>query len=360
LAIVRNEKLIDFSWLRDFSKLDLSLSVLTIFTSKSLKLTKKQVKMPKALPYTAAEKAIAARACLSATQSRKEGDGEVVVGTNQQMGVFIQEFLSNAKALDPDAAVGTSWRRGKAFWEHTRDKIIFDVMNNFMPCYRHTQLAIVTGGLTEQNYVNISVAAMLGKCQGADKDFAEFDAAGAWPNLAAYEVLKVLSKFQFVHGKYGVGDPSTLMKSSVDSMGTGFDESKSRGNGFGKKKTFQMKKYDEASAKRDEERKLLHSQLKKSIKSIVNSNKLGNRMHATSVEISALTHLARLDPSEKANYIAELKSIKEGVKRQIEIIELLDSSDDETSPTIASNKTKSASKSRATPKSAKLVSKKNA
>jgi hypothetical protein len=101
--------------------------------------------MPKALPYTAAEKAIAARAYLSATQSRKEGDGEVVVGTNQQMSVFIQEFLSNAKALDPDAAVGTSWRRGKAFWPHTQDKIIFDVMNNFMPCYRHTQLVIVTG-----------------------------------------------------------------------------------------------------------------------------------------------------------------------------------------------------------------------
>jgi hypothetical protein len=140
---------------------------------------KKPNKMPKALAYTAAEKAIAARAFLSSTQSRKEGVGEVVVGTNQQMGTFIQEFLSCAKALDPDAAVGTSWRRGRAFWEHTRDKILFDVLNNFMPCYRHTKLAIVTGGLTEQNYVNIFVAAMLGKCNDADKDFAEFDAAAA-------------------------------------------------------------------------------------------------------------------------------------------------------------------------------------
>jgi hypothetical protein len=218
-------------------------------------------------------------------------------------------------------------------------------------------LAIVTGDLTEQNYVNISVAAMLGKCNGAEKDFAEFDAAAAWPNLAAYEVLKVLSKFQFVHGKYGVGNPDTLMTSSVNGIGTGFDESKSRGNGFGKKKTFQMKKHDEASAKRDEERKILHSQLKQSIKSIVKSNKLGNRMHATSVEISALTHLARLDPSEKATYIAELKSNRAGVKRQIEVIQLLDSSDDEHDPTTAS-KTKSASKSRSTPKSAQLINKK--
>jgi hypothetical protein len=32
-------------------------------------------------------------------------------------------------------------------------------------------------------------------------------------------------------------------------------------------------------------------------------------MHATSVEILSLTHLARLDPSEKASYIAELNSI---------------------------------------------------
>jgi hypothetical protein len=82
-------------------------------------------------------------------------------------------------------------------------------------------------------------------------------------------------------------------------------------------------------------------------------------MHATSVEISALTHLARLDPSEKASYIVELKSIRAGVKRQIEIIELLDSSsDDEKAPSTAP-KIKSLSKSRATPKSAKLVNKKS-
>jgi hypothetical protein len=198
--------------------------------------------MVKAKIYTSEEKAVAAKAFVSATQSRPDATGgESVVGTNQTKSAFIQSFLDAAKAMHPVCDSGTYWRRGKAFWEHTRDKILFDVQNNFMPSYRHVTLAIVTGGFSEQNIINMSVANMLGKCKGADVKFAEFD-ANEWNNYAAYLVLKRLPKFQFVHGKYGVGNPDTLMDSSIDDEdSSNYNESKSRsrGNGFGQKKNME-------------------------------------------------------------------------------------------------------------------------
>jgi hypothetical protein len=85
--------------------------------------------MPKAKAYTTEEREVAAKAYVSATQERSDGR---VVGTDQKFNDFVTDFLTYAECFAPkNCAESTFHKRGRAYWEYTREQILKPIQNGF-------------------------------------------------------------------------------------------------------------------------------------------------------------------------------------------------------------------------------------